>query len=283
MRQDDSGLEARGNRECRRSEFCHSNGAVPFTEQLSLLPTRTVSTQCWARVVSTHTTGHRWHFLCARSVPGPPRPVSTLLPSAWRGQGQRPRLGEDSTEAQSSLDPARSEPGLTLGVSCKKLTASWGHGQEGGQWEYSVASTGTQVRQRRHTARRQRGGLPWEGASGELGGPRGWKGSPGRIRRGVGEARATWFGWSLGQKGGSCWGQLWGLRGSWAVNGARLCVLGNSWGQDRVGGREEQVAALGLAELWGRGESASASRLGGCVESGDGRGGRSRSLPQPRL
>lgn len=148
----------------------------------------------------------------------------------------------------------------------------------------SAASTWTQLR----------GATP-PGASGEgfpakalLGAGRaeGLEGLPGEKTRhlqGVEEAWGTRFGWSLGQKDGRCRGQLRGFRGAWAVNRARLCVLGNSLGQGRVGGWEEQVAGLVLAELWGRGESDSASRLGGCAESGDGHGGRSWSLPQPRL
>lgn len=40
-----------------------------------------------------------------------------------QGQGQNPHLTEESMEAQSSLDLAHLEPGLTLGVRHKELTA----------------------------------------------------------------------------------------------------------------------------------------------------------------
>lgn len=66
--------------------------------------------------VSTQTTGQR---PCAK----PFTSTASNTRISLQGQGHNPHLIEESMEAQSSLDLAQLEPGLTLGVRRKELTA----------------------------------------------------------------------------------------------------------------------------------------------------------------
>lgn len=153
-------------------------GLVLFREWLSFPPVSTVRALSAGRWRCRHERQGSGALLRACSEPGPSHPRSRTPPLAWRGHGHGPHL----REARSGLELAQLDPGLAPGVSCKKLTASWGRRQESGPWG---------------TARHPRGRsseVPHrQGAAGraslrrrfwELGGPRGWKGSPGR-RHGI--------------------------------------------------------------------------------------------------